>query len=357
MTLEISCESFAEQRLRDPVFALLDVRESAERIEGFMAGAIHIPLGQLESRIEELSRLRDQPLLVYCSAGKRSLTAVQFLLNNGFSRVLSLAGGIHEWNKLGLSLDHLSVLSAEQRARYHRQLILPEVGESGQQRLLQAKVLLVGVGGLGSPCALYLAGAGVGQLGLFDGDRVDLSNLQRQILHCTKTLGQLKVDSAKQALESLNPQVHVVTYPIRLTLEAALEHFAGYDVVVDGSDNFETRYLVNEACVRLGKPLVYGAVFRFQGQAMTFLPSGPCYRCLYPEAPSEELAPSCSEAGVLGVVPGMIGVLQATEVLKVLLKQGRLLDRLATYDALEARWQEFSVKKNPQCPTCRSEVS
>ncbi|NBD11619.1 MULTISPECIES: molybdopterin-synthase adenylyltransferase MoeB [Corallococcus] len=332
---------------------LIDVREADEYAGGRLPGAVHIPRGFLELRIEEKAD-RDEELVLYCAGGTRSALAARTLRELGYTRVASLAGGYNRWSDAALPVEKPVVLSPDQKERYRRHLILPEVGEEGQARLLKSKVLLLGAGGLGSPAALYLAAAGVGTLGVVDADVVDLSNLQRQVLHTLERRGQPKVQSAKAALEALNPDVNVVPFQERLT-SANVERILGdFDLVLDGGDNFPTRYLLNDACVLLGKPNVHGSVFRFEGQVTTFLPGqGPCYRCLYPAPPPPELAPSCAEAGVLGVLPGLIGMLQATEALKLLLGVGEsLAGRLLTFDALGTRFQELKLRRDPACPVC-----
>ncbi len=273
----------------------------------------------------------------------------------GYTNVRSLAGGFDAWKSGGNPIEVPVRLTEAQRARYSRHLLIPEVGEAGQAKLLASKVLLIGAGGLGSPSALYLAAAGVGTLGIVDDDTVDASNLQRQVLHSTERVGMAKTESARLALRGLNPDVQVVEHRVRLVRENALELFANYELIVDGSDNFATRYLVNDACVLLKKPNVHGSIFRFDGQATTFVPGGinPCYRCLFPEAPPPELSPSCQEAGVLGALPGIIGVIQAIEALKLLLGKGELLvGRLMLYDALEQRFREVTYQRDPACIAC-----
>ncbi|ATB46944.1 molybdopterin biosynthesis protein MoeB [Corallococcus macrosporus DSM 14697] len=337
---------------RAPV-RLLDVRESDEYAGGRLPGALHIPRGYLELRVESQLR-RDEELVVYCAGGTRSALAAKTLKELGYERVASLAGGYNRWSDAALPVEKPFVLSAEQKERYRRHLSLPEVGEAGQAKLLQSRVLLLGAGGLGAPAALYLAAAGVGTLGIVDSDVVDLSNLQRQVIHTRERQGQPKVASARAAIEALNPDVKVVGFEERLTSHNVLEILEGFDLVLDGGDNFPTRYLLNDACVMLGKPNVHGSIFRFEGQVTTFIPGqGPCYRCLYPAPPPPELAPSCAEAGVLGVLPGTIGLLQATEALKLLLGQGEpLVGRLLTFDALGTRFQELKLRRDTQCPVC-----
>jgi len=333
---------------------LLDVREPDETAEGHLPGALLLPRGNLELGIERLVP-RERELVVYCASGVRSLLAGRSLQELGYARVSSLAGGFGRWSDLGLPRVRPTQLRADQKARYRRHLSLPEVGEAGQARLFQSRVLLLGAGGLGSPAALYLAAAGVGTLGIVDSDVVEVSNLQRQVLHRSSDAGRPKTDSARDALTALNPDLRVLTFPERLTAANVLRIVRGFEVVVDGGDNFPTRYLLNDACVKEGIPLVHGSVYRFEGQATTLLPGvGPCYRCLYPSPPPPELAPSCAEAGVLGVLPGLIGLVQANEVLKLLLGIGTpLVGRLLTFDALGTRFSELSLRRDPACPTCR----
>ncbi|WIG96258.1 molybdopterin-synthase adenylyltransferase MoeB [Myxococcus sp. SDU36] len=332
---------------------LLDVREADEYAGGRLPGALHIPRGYLELRVESQVQ-RDEELVVYCAGGTRSALAAKTLKELGYERVASLAGGYNRWSDAALPVEKPFVLTAEQKERYRRHLSLPEVGEAGQAKLLQARVLLLGAGGLGSPAALYLAAAGVGTLGIVDSDVVDLSNLQRQVIHTRERQGQPKVASARAAIEALNPDVEVVGFEERLTSHNVLKILEGFDLVLDGGDNFPTRYLLNDACVMLGKPNVHGSIFRFEGQVTSFVPGqGPCYRCLYPAPPPPELAPSCAEAGVLGVLPGLIGLLQATEALKLILGQGEpLVGRLLTFDALGTRFQELKLRRDTQCPVC-----
>jgi molybdopterin/thiamine biosynthesis adenylyltransferase/rhodanese-related sulfurtransferase len=336
-----------------PLF--VDVRESDEWEEGHIPGAVHIPRGRLESRIEGLIPDKRRPLALYCSVGSRSAFAAKVLGEMGYTDVVSVAGGFADWKRNGFDVTIPRVLTSEQRSRYSRHLLIPEVGEEGQQRLLDARVLLVGAGGLGSPASLYLAAAGVGTLGIVDADVVDESNLQRQIVHSTDRLGEPKVLSAKRTLEGLNPDVRVVPFQERLTSENIERILAeGWDVIVDGSDNFPTRYLVNDASVWHGIPVVHGSIFRFEGQATVFSPgAGPCYRCLFPQPPPAELAPSCAEGGVLGVLPGIIGSIQANETLKLILDRGdSLAGRLLLFDALSTTLDEVTVRKNPECPVC-----
>ena len=336
-----------------PLF--VDVREPDEWEEGHIPGAIYTGRGRLEQRIEGLVPDKTRPLVVYCSAGSRSAFAAKALGDLGYESVVNLAGGFSDWKRNGYETTLPRVLSSEQRSRYSRHLLIPEVGEEGQQRLLDARVLLVGAGGLGSPASLYLAAAGVGTLGIIDADVVDESNLQRQIVHSTDRLGEPKVDSAKRTIEALNPDVNVVPFEERLTsenVERILE--PGWDVIVDGADNFPTRYLVNDASVWHGIPVVHGSIYRFEGQVTVFAPgAGPCYRCLFPTPPPPELAPSCAEGGVLGVLPGIIGSLQANEALKLILQRGdTLVGRLLLFDALGTTLDEVQVRRDPYCPVC-----
>jgi molybdopterin/thiamine biosynthesis adenylyltransferase/rhodanese-related sulfurtransferase len=338
----------------------VDVREPDEWDEGHIPGAIYTGRGRLEQRIEGLVPDKSRPLVVYCSAGSRSAFAVKALEELGYLNVVNLAGGFADWKRNGFDLTMPRTLTPEQRSRYSRHLLIPEVGEDGQQRLLDARVLLVGAGGLGSPASLYLAAAGVGTLGIVDADVVDESNLQRQIVHSTDRLGEPKVASAKRTLEALNPDVKVVPFQERLTSENVDRILSeGWDVIVDGADNFPTRYLVNDASVWSGIPVVHGSIFRFEGQVTVFSPGvGPCYRCLFPQPPPPELAPSCAEGGVLGVLPGIIGSIQANETLKIILDRGdSLAGRLLLFDALGTTLDEVTVRRNPECPVCGDDPS
>lgn len=333
---------------------LVDVREKDEWRGGYIPGAIHVPRGFLEIQIEQKVPDKTAPIVLYCAGGTRSALAAKTLEGLGYTHVESAALGFVRWKDLGYPMEMPPQLTDAQRERYSRHLLLPEVGEVGQQRLLNGKVLLLGAGGLGSPAALYLAAAGVGTIGLVDADVVDSSNLQRQILHATSRVGMPKVESAEKAIKDLNPDVKVVKFEERLTSENVDRIFEGFDVVVDGCDNFPTRYLVNDASVFKKKPVVHGSIFRFEGQVTTFVPfEGPCYRCLYPEPPPPHLAPSCQEAGVLGILPGLIGMLQATEAVKLLLGKGDLLTgRLLTYDSLKMRFRELKLRRDKACPAC-----
>jgi sulfur-carrier protein adenylyltransferase/sulfurtransferase len=335
-------------------YTLLDVREPDEYEQGAVTGAIHVPRGQLEFSVEGRLVDKSAPVAVYCAGGVRSAFAAKTLQDLGYSDVVSVIGGFNKWKDEGLEWSTPRTLSADQRNRYQRHLLLPEVGEAGQQKLLDAKVLLLGAGGLGSPAAIYLAAAGVGTIGIIDMDVVDASNLQRQILHTLDRVGMRKVESAKVALTSLNPDVKVVTYDTRLNADNILDIIDGYDVIVDGTDNFPTRYLVNDAALVKRIPVVHGSIFRFEGQATVFFPYvGPCYRCMIPEPPPAELAPSCAEAGVLGVLPGIIGSIQAVETIKLILNLGDpLVGRLLTYDSLDQSFRTFKVRRDPSCPAC-----
>jgi molybdopterin/thiamine biosynthesis adenylyltransferase/rhodanese-related sulfurtransferase/molybdopterin converting factor small subunit len=341
---------------------LVDVREPDEVAAGSPSGALRIVRGFLELRIEQSVPDVDTPLLLMCAGGLRSLLAADDLLRLGYRNVRSVAGGFNRWKSDGLPVEVPRALGPRHRERYARHLLIPEVGEAGQLKLLESRVLLIGAGGLGSPAAVYLAAAGVGTLGIVDDDVVDRSNLQRQILHTDDRVGKPKVESARATLLALNPDVDVISHPVRLTSDNVEGIFAGYDLVIDGSDNFPTRYLVNDACVRLGLPNVHGSIFRFEGQVSVFWPGrkdspGPCYRCLFPEPPPPELAPSCAEAGVLGVLPGVIGTLEAVEAIKILLGAGEpLVGKLLHYDALAARFATVRVDRDPSCRYCGDHV-
>jgi sulfur-carrier protein adenylyltransferase/sulfurtransferase len=342
----------AEPRVGEATF--LDVRELDEFEQGMIPGAVFIPRGHLESQVENKIPDHDAPVVVYCAGGTRSAFAAKTMQDLGYTDVVSMAGGFGRWKNEGRNWVTPTVLTPDQRDRYGRHLLLPEVGEEGQQKLLDSKILLLGAGGLGSPAALYLAAAGVGTIGIVDMDVVDASNLQRQILHNLERIGDRKVDSAKKTLTALNPDVDVVTYDVRLGADNILDIIDGYDVIVDGTDNFPTRYLLNDASLLKRIPVVHGSIFRFEGQVTVFDPyNGPCYRCLLPEPPPPELAPSCAEAGVLGVLPGIIGSIQALEAIKVVLGLGEpLRGRLLAYDALEETFRNFKVRRDPACPAC-----
>ena len=338
---------------------IVDVREPDEYVDGVIPGAVLIPRGVLESSIGSRVPDRSTEVVLYCAVGQRSVLAAQSLQQMGYTSVASLSGGIAAWKSAGRPLRQGGALSNEQRARYSRHLLLPEVGAEGQESLLSSRVLIIGAGGLGSPVALYLAAAGVGTIGIIDPDTVDISNLQRQILHDGERVGRLKVESATETLRTLNPDVKVEPYAARLSADNAVALMSAYDVVVDGADNFPTRYLVNDAALRVRVPVVHGSVFRFEGQATVFTPyDGPCYRCLFPLPPPPELAPSCAEAGVLGVLPGIIGSIQALEALKLLLGVGEsLAGRLLTYDALDQEFRTLRIRRDPECPACADEAT
>ncbi|RIK09157.1 MAG: molybdopterin-synthase adenylyltransferase MoeB [Acidobacteria bacterium] len=341
-------------QLRKEGWELIDVRSDAEFEQGAIPGARHIDRGFLESRIESEIPDRASKIVLYCAGGFRSAMAASALQELGYTTVASMARGFNGWKDDGLEWHAPQVLNAEQRNRYHRHILLPEVGVEGQTKLLESSTLLLGAGGLGSPAALYLAAAGVGRIGIVDYDVVDSSNLQRQIIHSEDRVGMLKVDSAKEAIAEINPEVKVETYNTRLQADNVLEIMGNYGVVVDGCDNFPTRYLVNDASIMLGKPVVHGSIFRFDGQVSVFWPGeGPCYRCLYHQPPPPELAPSCAEAGVLGVLPGIIGSLQTAEALKLILGIGEtLVGRLLTFDALDMSFRTLKLRRDPDCPSC-----
>lgn len=346
----------AQQRIAAEHAAVLDVREPDETAQGIIPDAVVIPRGLLEMQVEAAIPDKGRPVVVYCAAGVRSAFAAKSLRDLGYEDVVSMDGGFDAWKNAGLPWHQPKALSAEQMRRYSRHLRIPEIGITGQQKLLAAKVLLIGAGGLGSPAALYLAAAGVGTVGVVDDDEVDDSNLQRQVLHGTQDIGRPKVESARDRIVSINPDVDVIMHPVRLAKDNVLDLFRDYDIIVDGSDNFATRYIVNDACVLLEKPQVHGSIFRFDGQVTVFDPretESPCYRCLYPEPPPPELAPNCAEAGVLGVLPGMIGIIQATEAVKLILGLGEpLTGRLLMYDALAMNFRTLRLKRDPECPMC-----
>lgn len=334
--------------------ALIDVREPDEHAQGMIPGTIHIPRGFLELRIERSVPDRSTPVVIYCASGTRSVLAARSLGELGYTNVASLAGGFTGWKRAGLRWEQPISLRPDQETRYSRHTLLPEVGIAGQLKLLGAKVLCIGAGGLGSPSSMYLAAAGIGTIGVIDDDVVDHSNLQRQILHGTDRVGVAKVESAETTLRGLNPDVKVDKHRTRITSDNALALIAPYDVIIDGADNFATRYLVNDAALRLAKPVIHASIFRFEGQITVFPAAGsPCYRCLYPQPPPAEEAPSCAEAGVLGVLPGIMGVLQATEAIKLVLGLGEpLAGRLVVYDAIKTRFRELRLRRDPSCPTC-----
>ncbi len=352
---EVSLDDLNNRMASGEKFHLVDVREGEEYRAGFIPGATSIPRGYLELKIEAAIPDKSSKVIVYCAGGTRSALAARTLIDMGYSDVESANPGFSRWKDKAFPVRVERQLTADQRDRYSRHILLPEVGEKGQVRLLDSKVLLLGAGGLGSPAALYLAAAGVGTLGIVDADVVDASNLQRQILHSMSTVGMAKVDSAEIALKGLNPEVKVVKYQERLTSENIDRIFGGgWDVIVDGCDNFPTRYLINDASVMKKIPVVHGSIFRFDGQVTVFSPFvGPCYRCLYPEPPPAHLAPSCQEAGVLGVLPGMVGVLQATEAVKIILGVGEpLIGKLLTYDSLKMSFKTLKLRRDKDCPMC-----
>ncbi|MDG2428062.1 MAG: molybdopterin-synthase adenylyltransferase MoeB [Acidimicrobiales bacterium] len=330
-------------------YLLLDVREPDEFKQGAIPGSVHIPRGNLEASVENRIADREQPLVVMCAGGVRSAFATETLQQLGYNDVVSMDGGFNRWKDEGRNWDTPRTLSSDQRSRYQRHLLLPEVGEEGQLKLLEASVLMLGAGGLGSPAALYLAAAGVGHIGIIDMDVVDESNLQRQILHNVDRIGERKVDSAKKTLAAINPDVDITTYDLRLDASNIMEILAEYDVVVDGADNFPSRYLLNDASVKLGVPVVHGSIFRFEGQVTVFDPrEGVTYRDMLPEPPPAEFAPSCAEAGVLGVLPGIVGTIQALEAIKLILGLGEgLSGRLVAFDALEMSFREYRLQRDP----------
>src|SRR5450755_2519203 len=362
-TKQVSLEEIKRRLEAHEKMTLVDVREKDEWRGGYIPGAVSIPRGFLEIQVEGKLPDKHAPIVAYCAGGTRSALAAATLADLGYTNVETANPGFVRWKDLGYPMETPPQLTDAQRDRYSRHILLPEVGEAGQAKLLKSKVLLLGAGGLGSPAALYLAAAGVGTLGVVDADVVDASNLQRQILHATSRVGTPKVESAAKAIADLNPDVKIVPHQERMTSANVDRLFADYEVVVDGTDNFPTRYLVNDASVFLGKPVVHGSIFRFDGQVTTFISdkaakklgvqAGPCYRCLYPEPPPAHLAPSCQEAGVLGILCGIIGTLQATEAIKILLGKGTTLaGRLLTYDSLQMKFRELRLRRAPDCPVC-----
>ncbi|HZD40040.1 MAG TPA: molybdopterin-synthase adenylyltransferase MoeB [Terriglobales bacterium] len=335
-------------------YVVLDVREKDEWREGHLEGALSLPRGFLEIKVETAVPDKSAPIITYCAGGTRSLLAGKILREMGYQDVSSMAGGYSAWKNAGFKWVQDFQYTPEQLVRYSRHFLLPEVGEEGQAKLLQAKVLLVGAGGLGCPAAFYLAAAGVGTLGIIDNDVVDISNLQRQILHTNDRVGKPKVESAKQTLQALNPDVEIIPYQQKLTSANIMDIIKDYDFVIDGCDNFPTRYLVNDACILANKPNVHGSIFQFEGQATVFYPGkGPCYRCLYPEPPPADMAPSCQEAGVLGVLPGLIGVIEALEGIKLILGKGDpLIGRLLFFNTLTMEINTLRLRRDPNCPMC-----
>lgn len=351
---EISPEDVHEKIEEGHAFVLIDIRERDEIENGFVPTAHLLGRGHLEAKVGSVAPEADCEIVVYCAGGVRSALAAHALGQMGYTNVKSMAGGFGRWAQHGLPVKTRKSLTKSQLARYSRHLLMPEVGEEGQLKLLGAKVLLVGAGGLGSPAAMYLAAAGIGTLGIVDGDTVDASNLQRQLLHTEDRVGTPKVDSARKAISGINSDITLKTYPFRIDSSNVMELFKDYDIILDGCDNFPTRYLVNDACYFLGKTNVHGSIFRFDGQVTVFRPAaGPCYRCLYPEPPPPGMAPSCAEAGVLGVLPGIIGVAQAIETIKLILGIGQpLIGRLLTFDALQMKFKELRTRRDPTCPLC-----
>ena len=351
---ELSVHEAQELLGKNGTYALLDVREKDEYREGHLEGAISLPRGFLEIKVESTVPDKSTPILAYCAGGVRSLLAGKILKEMGYHNVTSMSGGYTAWKTAGYKWVQDHQFTPEQTIRYSRHFLLPEVGEEGQAKLLNAKVLMVGAGGLGSPSAYYLAAAGVGTLGIIDNDVVDLSNLQRQILHTNDRVGMPKTESAKMTIQALNPDVRVIPYQQKLTSQNIMEIIKDYDIIVDGCDNFPTRYLVNDACVLAKKPNVHGSIFQFEGQATVFYPGkGPCYRCLYPEPPPADMAPSCQEAGVLGVLPGLIGVIQALETIKLILGKGdSLVGKLICFNTLGMEINTLKLKADPACPMC-----
>lgn len=352
---EIDVHELADRMQGGEDLTIIDVRELDEWSQGRIKGSVHIPRGYLELRVEALVPERDHPIAVTCAGGTRSLLAARDLHELGYTNVVSVRGGFNGWKNAGYPFSKPQILTEDQRHRYSRHTIMPEVGEEGQLELLGASVLLIGAGGLGSPAAIYLAAAGVGKIGIVDFDVVDSSNLQRQIVHRLEDVDKPKVESAARTIAQLNPDVKVIGHQTQLTSQNALDIIGQYDIVLNGSDNFPTRYLVNDACVLLGKKLVDASIFRFEGQVTVFdtANGGPCYRCLYPDPPPPGEVPSCAEGGVLGVLPGIVGSLEAVEAIKLILGIGEpLVGRLLLYDALEAEFREVKVRKNPDCPVC-----
>ena len=351
---ELSPQQVRELLRNDGKHVVLDVREKEEYREGHLEGAVSVPRGFLEMKMDAEVPDKSTPIIAYCAGGVRSLLAGKVMKEMGYEDVTSMSGGYTAWKNEGYSFVQDRQFTQEQLTRYSRHFLLPEVGEAGQAKLLDAKVLMVGAGGLGSPSAYYLAAAGVGTLGIVDHDVVDLSNLQRQILHSNDRIGEPKTESARQTLQGLNPDVRVVPYAERLGSDNVMEVIADYDIVVDGCDNFPTRYLVNDACVMTGKPNVHGSIFQFEGQVSVFHPgNGPCYRCLYPEPPPPGMAPSCAEAGVLGVLPGLIGTIQAVETIKLILGKGdSLAGRLLHFNTLTMEVNTLRLRQDPECPMC-----
>ena len=356
---ELSVQQVKDVLGKNGKHLLLDVREKEEYREGHLEKAVSLPRGFLEIKVEATIPNKSTPVIAYCAGGVRSLLAAKAMKEMGYKEVISMSGGYAAWKAAGYKWAEERQFTPEQTTRYSRHFMLPEVGEEGQAKLLDAKVLMVGAGGLGSPSAFYLAAAGVGTMGIIDNDVVDLSNLQRQILHSNDRIGQPKTESAKQTIQALNPDVRVITYQEKLTAENIMEIIKDYDIVVDGCDNFPTRYLINDACVMAKKPNVHGSIFQFEGQASVFYPGkGPCYRCLYPQPPPADMAPNCQEAGVLGVLPGLIGVIQALETIKLIIGKGEaLVGRLLCFNTLTMEITTLNLKADPSCPICGEKPS
>ncbi len=351
---EITAAEAQKRAQGKPGVVLIDVREPDEWEGGIVPGALTIARGFLELQVEEEVPDKDKEVICYCGGGTRSALAAKSMEQLGYKKVSSMIGGFTGWKNAGFPIQMRKGLSPQQAARYARHTVLPEVREEGQLKLLESKVLLIGAGGLGCPAGIYLAAAGVGTLGIVDYDVVDLSNLQRQILHSEEEVGKLKVESAKRRLTEINSDIKVIPISEKLTRENVMRIIADYDVIVNGCDNFPTRYLINDACVFAKKPLVDASIFRFEGQVTVFYPGkGPCYRCLYPAPPPPDMAPSCAEGGVLGVLPGIMGSIQAVEAIKILLGSGDpLVGRLLMYDALSQKFREMKVRRDPTCPVC-----
>jgi len=354
---EVQVADLAARREAGEEPLVIDVREQAEWDEGHIPGAVHVPRGNLESRIAGVAR-PDQEVILSCASGNRSLLAGITLREMGFENVSSLAGGFQRWKQSGQDWTLPQTLTPDQRSRYSRHILIPEVGEEGQIKLLDSKALLIGAGGLGAPAAFYLAAAGVGTIGLVDDDVVDASNLQRQIIHTTDRVGMNKGESARVAIEALNPDVKVNVHPFRVDRDNVIDLVSDYDIIIDGTDNFPTRYLMSDVSLMTKTPLIHASILRFEGHASTFLPyDGPCYRCLFPEPPPPDMAPSCGEAGVLGVLCGVMGNIQANEAIKVLLGIGDTLSgRLMIYDALGMTFTELKVRRDPNCPACGADA-
>jgi len=351
---EVSIDEVKNRIERGENWTLLDVREREEYREGHLAGAFSLPRGFLEIRVEETVPDKSAPVIAYCAGGVRSLIAARTMKEMGYENVVSMSGGYTAWKNAGYKWVADRQFAPDQITRYARHFTLPEVGEQGQAKLLDGKVLCIGAGGLGSPVAYYLAAAGVGTIGIIDHDVVDMSNLQRQILHTNDRVGIPKVESAQKTLNALNPDVKVIGFNERLSSENVMRVIKDFDVVINGCDNFPTRYLINDACVMAKKPLVDGSIFQFEGQATVFYPGrGPCYRCLFPEPPPPGAAPSCAEAGVLGVLPGLVGCVQALEAMKLILGAGKpLIGRMMHFETLSSEVRVLKLRRDPNCLVC-----